>query len=141
MLGISAVQPTNQVSFQGKFGVRDLWMKGKLPQVKFDIYGLPLTKKTCSREHIIPKSLGGSSYNSNIALADKFMNSKRGTEKLSEFTTLENVVNYFMQFIGVKIKEGNRVRFDGDKYFKSCIPSLKHEGFDGLDLRGKNIKF
>ena len=131
MLGISAIQPTNQVSFQGKFGVRDLWMKGKLPQVKFDIYGMPLTKKTCSREHIIPKSLGGSSYNSNIALADKFMNSKRGTEKLSEFTTLENVVNYFMQFIGVKIKEGNRVRFDGDKYFKSCIPSLKHEGFDG----------
>ena len=138
---VQAVQPVSQVSFAGKFGVRDLWMKGKLPQVKFDIYGLPLTKKTCSREHIIPKSLGGSSYNSNIALADKFMNSKRGTEKLSEFTTLENVVNYFMQFIGVKIKEGNRVRFDGDKYFKSCIPSLKHEGFDGLDLRGKNIKF
>ena len=138
---VQAVQPASRVSFAGKFGVRDLWMKGKLPQVKFDIYGLPLTKKTCSREHIIPKSLGGSSYNSNIALADKFMNSKRGTEKLSEFTTLENVVNYFMQFIGVKIKEGNRVRFDGDKYFKSCIPSLKHEGFDGLDLRGKNIKF
>lgn len=138
---VQAVQPASRVSFTGKFGVRDLWMKGKLPQVKFDIYGLPLTKKTCSREHIIPKSLGGSSYNSNIALADKFMNSKRGTEKLSEFTTLENVVNYFMQFIGIKIKEGNRVRFDGDKYFKSCIPSLKHEGFDGLDLRGKNIKF
>lgn len=138
---VQAVQPASRMSFAGKFGVRDLWMKGKLPQVKFDIYGLPLTKKTCSREHIIPKSLGGSSYNSNIALADKFMNSKRGTEKLSEFTTLENVVNYFMQFIGVKIKEGNRVRFDGDKYFKSCIPSLKHEGFDGLDLRGKNIKF
>ncbi len=138
---VQAVQPASRMSFAGKFGVRDLWMKGKLPQVKFDIYGLPLTKKKCSREHIIPKSLGGSSYNSNIALADKFMNSKRGTEKLSEFTTLENVVNYFMQFIGVKIKEGNRVRFDGDKYFKSCIPSLKHEGFDGLDLRGKNIKF
>lgn len=138
---VQAVQPASRVSFAGKFGVRDLWMKGKLPQVKFDIYGLPLTKKTCSREHIIPKSLGGSSYNSNIALADKFMNSKRGTEKLSEFTTLENVVNYFMQFLGIKIKEGNRVRFDGDKYFKSCIPSLKHEGFDGLDLRGKNIKF
>lgn len=138
---VQAIQPASRVSFAGKFGVRDLWMKGKLPQVKFDIYGLPLTKKTCSREHIIPKSLGGSSYNSNIALADKFMNSKRGTEKLSEFTTLENVVNYFMQFIGIKIKEGNRVRFDGDKYFKSCIPSLKHEGFDGLDLRGKNIKF
>ena len=134
-MSVHATQPI-QPSFAGKFGVRDLWMKGKLPQVKFDIYGLPLTKKTCSREHIIPKSLGGSSYNSNIALADKFMNSKRGTEKLSEFTTLENVVNYFLQFVGVKIKENGKVRFDGDKYFKSCIPSLKHEGFDKLNLRG-----
>lgn len=134
-MSVHATQPI-QPSFAGKFGVRDLWMRGKLPQVKFDIYGLPLTKKTCSREHIIPKSLGGSSYNSNIALADKFMNSKRGTEKLSEFTTLENVVNYFLQFVGVKIKENGKVRFDGDKYFKSCIPSLKHEGFDKLDLRG-----
>ena len=34
-----------------------------------------------------------------------------------------------------KIKEGNKVRFDGDKYFKSCVPSLKHEGFN-IDLRG-----
>lgn len=134
-MSVHATQPI-QPSFTGKFGVRDLWMRGKLPQVKFDIYGLPLKKKTCSREHIIPKSLGGSSYNSNIALADKFMNSKRGTEKLSEFTTLENVVNYFLQFVGIKIKENGKVRFDGDKYFKSCIPSLKHEGFDKLDLRG-----
>ena len=132
---VQAVQPVSPVSFKGKYGVRDLWMKGKLPQVKIDIYGLPLAKKTCSREHIVPKSIGGSSHNSNIALADKFMNSKRGTEKLSEFTTLENVVNYFMQFIGIKIKEGNKVRFDGDKYFKSCVPSLKHEGFN-IDLRG-----
>lgn len=134
-MSVHATQPI-QPSFAGKFGVRDLWMRGKLPQVKFDIYGLPLKKKTCSREHIIPKSLGGSSYNSNIALADKFMNSKRGIEKLSEFTTLENVVNYFLQFVGIKIKENGKVRFDGDKYFKSCIPSLKHEGFDKLDLRG-----
>ena len=35
----------------------------------------------------------------------------------------------------VKIKEGNKVRFDGDKYFKSCVPSLKHEGFN-INLRG-----
>ena len=132
---VQAVQPVSQVPFTGKYGVRDLWMKGKLPQVKIDIYRLPLAKKTCSREHIVPKSIGGSSYNSNIALADKYMNSKRGTEKLSKFTTLENVVNYFMQFIGIKIKEGNKVRFDGDKYFKSCVPSLKHEGFN-IDLKG-----
>jgi hypothetical protein len=110
-------------------------MRGKLPSVKKDIYGLPLTKKTVSREHIVPKSLGGTSFNSNIALADKFMNSKRGCEKLAKFTTLENVVNYFLQFVGVKVKEHGKVMFDGEKYFRSCIPSLKHEGFN-LNLRG-----
>ena len=133
---IHFIQSTDSTTFKGKWGVRELWIRGKLPSVKMDIYGLPLSKKTVSREHIVPKSLGGTTFNSNIALADKFENSKRGCAKLSEFTTLENVVNYFLQFVGIKIKEGNKVMFDGDKYFKSCVPSLKHEGFDKLNLRG-----
>lgn len=125
----------DKTSFKGKWGVRELWIRGKLPNVKTDIYGLPITKKTVSREHIVPKCFGGVSDNCNIALADKYINSRRGCEKLSEFTTLENVVNYFLQFIGIKVKDHGKVMFDGEKYFRSCIPSLKHEGFN-LDLRG-----
>ena len=133
---VQSIGPTYQVSFGNKYGVRELWMSGKLPQVKTDIYGLPLKKKTCSREHVIPRSLGGSSFNSNIALADKYANSARGTKPLGQFTTLENVVNYLLQFWGIKIKDGaNHVRFDGTKYAKGLIPSLKHEGFN-LDVRG-----
>jgi hypothetical protein len=132
---ISSIQSSNHITFKGKYNVRELWIKGKLPTVRTDIYGLPITRKTVSREHIVPKSMGGSADNCNIVLADKFANSRRGCEKLSKFTTLENVVNYFIQFIGIKIKEGGKVRFDGEKYFKSCVPSLKHEGFN-LDLRG-----
>lgn len=132
---VQSIGPTYQVSFGNKYGVRELWMSGKLPQVKMDIYGLPLKKKTCSREHVIPRSLGGPSFNSNIALANKYANSARGTKPLSQFTTLENVVNYLLQFWGIKIKDkSNHVRFDGTKYAKGLIPSLKHEGFD-LDVR------
>ena len=132
---VGPVQPVHNVSFGNKYGVRELFMSGKLPQIKKDIYGLGLRKKTCSREHIIPRSLGGSSDNSNIALADKFANSARGNKPLSQFTTLENVVNYLLQFIGIQVKDNNKhVRFDGNKYIKNLLPSLKHEGFN-LDTR------
>lgn len=129
---IDPISPKQQIAFKGKWGVRDLYIKGKLPHVKYDIYGLPLKPKTCSREHVIPRSLGGLSDNSNIALADKFINSKRGNEPLCEFTTFENVVNYLLQFIGIEIKEGKIVKFSGNDYIKRLIPSLRHEGFTQL---------
>ena len=133
---IQPLRPTRQVSFGNKFGVKELWMSDKLPQVKMDIYGLPLSKETCSREHVIPKSLGGSSHNSNIALADRAINNARGTKPLSQFTTLENVVNYLLQFMGIEIKDSaNHVRFNGTKYAEGLLPSLKHEGFK-LNIKG-----
>lgn len=133
---VNPVIMPNSPQFKGKYGVRELYMKDKLPSVKFDIYGLPLKKETCSREHIIPKSLGGTAGNNNIALADKFINMKRGNAPLFKFTTLENVMNYLLQFIGIEIKEGKAVKFSGDKYVKDLIPSLKHEGFKQLDKLG-----
>lgn len=129
---VDSVPKVQPVTFKGKWGVRDLFIKGKLPHVEYDIYGLPLKSKTVSREHIIPRSLGGPSDNSNIALADKFINSKRGNEPLCEFTTLSNVVNYLLQFIGIELKEGKVVKFSGNEYIKSLIPSLRHEGFTQL---------
>lgn len=117
-------------TFRGKYGVKELYMSDKLPSVKNDIYGIPLSKKTCSREHVIPKSLGGSSGNSNIALADVFINNKRGNQPLNKFTNIQNVVNYLLQFVGIEIKEGKIVKFNGDKYISDLLPSLKHEGLD-----------
>lgn len=117
-------------SFLGQDNVANLWKRGKLPTVKVGIYGTQLTKKTVSREHVIPRSMGGSSENSNIALGDKFINSKRGTKPLNEFTTFENVIAYLLQFIGVKVEKNGKIIFDGDKYFKNLIPSLKSQGFN-----------
>ena len=42
---IQPIGPTHQVSFGNKYGVRELWMNGKLPQVKMDIYGLPFQRE------------------------------------------------------------------------------------------------
>lgn len=123
-------QKKRSILFGKKAGIRDLFMNDLLPSVKLDIYGIPLSKSTCTREHIIPKSLGGSSANKNIALADKFLNNKRGNAPLNQFTTLENVVTYLLQFVGIKVKKGN---FNGDTYIKELLPSLKDQGFKQID--------
>lgn len=126
--GISQ-SPTFQGKYRnGRYGIRELWMSGKIPEVTHGIYGTKLTKENCTREHIVPRSLGGSSDNSNIALADKSINNRRGTSKLSIFTTLDNVIKYLKQFLGIKVVEYNKVKFDGDEYVHSTFKSLKHEG-------------
>lgn len=116
-------------SFLGQDNVANLWKRGKLPTVKVGIYGCKLDKKNLSREHVNPKSLGGSSDNSNIALGDRFINSKRGTRPLNEFTTFENVIAYLLQFVGVKVEKNGKVIFNGDMYIKDLIPGLKNQGF------------
>lgn len=117
-------------TFEGVDNVANLWKHGKLPTVKVGIYGCKLDKRNLSREHIQPKSMGGSSENKNIALGDKFINSKRGCKPLKEFTTFENVVAYLLQFIGVKVEKNGKIIFDGDKYIKDLLPSLKGQGFN-----------
>lgn len=118
-----------QVSFNGVDNVANLWKRGKLPTVKVGIYGCKLNKKNLSREHILPKSMGGTSDNSNIAVGDRFINSKRGIKPLKEFTTFENVVAYLLQFIGVKVEKNGKIIFDGDNYITKLIPALKGQGF------------
>lgn len=117
-------------TFEGVDNVANLWKRGKLPTVKVGIYGTQLKPKTVSREHIQPKSMGGSSENKNIALGDKFINSKRGTQPLNQFTTFENVIAYLLQFIGIKVEKNGKIIFDGDKYIKDLLPSLKGQGFN-----------
>ena len=119
-----------KVSFLGVDNVANLWKRGKLPTVKVGVYGTRLTNKNVSREHIIPRAMGGSSENSNIALGDKFINSKRGTQPLKEYTTFENVIAYLLQFVGVTVEKNGKIIFDGDKYIKDIIPAFKGQGFN-----------
>lgn len=85
-------------------------------------YGNKLTKKTVSLEHIIPHSQGGKTELSNLFLADRAANSRRGIKPIQEVITTEQLINYLVQFIGVK-----NFYIDGQKYIEGI---LKRFGYD-----------
>ena len=93
-------QPCQPISFKSK--VKDLFRAGVLPIAK-DLYGLPLTRKNVTDEHIVCKCFGGSNALHNIALATKKNNNGRGNKPIEKFVTPQMVDKYLAQFEGLKI--------------------------------------
>ena len=75
-----------------------------------------------SLEHIIPHSQGGKTELSNLLLADRLANSRRGVRPIQEVITTEQLINYLVQFIGIK-----NFYIDGQKYIEGI---LKRFGYD-----------
>ena len=48
------IKPIDSTSFKYHHPLKTEWLKGKLPTVKYGIYGKELTPKTVSIEHNIP---------------------------------------------------------------------------------------
>ena len=99
--------------------LKRLYKKGKLP-IKYGIYGELLSKKNVTDEHLLPRGLKGTSDLSNIALATKKTNWRRGNEPIEYFLTFGMLRNYCRQFKGIKLKN-----FDGDEYIKGIIKTIK----------------
>ena len=118
---------TNPITFGYSSILKTEWRKGNLPTVVNDVYGEPLKEVTI--EHFIPKSLGGKSNICNYGLANKVTNEARSNKPLLEFTTKENLICWFNQFIGVKTKN-----FDGEEYIKNATKYLKKNGIN-LDIK------
>ena len=108
------------VSFGYKSVLKTLYKQGELPTVVKDIYGKALTPDTVTIEHLIPKSKKGASSLHNYALANWHDNMTRSSDHLLKHTTVENIKEYFNQFIGVK-----KENFDGDKYIEMAKKTLK----------------
>lgn len=99
--------------------LKTLYKKGKFPAVKKGFYGDILTIDNCSLEHLLCKDQGGTTDLSNLVLASKRLNNKRGNRPLKDFINLKAAAEYLDQFRGVK-----RKGFDGDKYIKSILKTL-----------------
>lgn len=117
------------IKAQPSFGYSNIlkteWQKGRLKSVKYGFYGDLLTKETVSLEHLQPASKGGKTTLSNLVLASKNKNQLRGNADIRLFADKTTVLNYLMQFVGVKTKH-----FNGNSYIKSIIKTLQILGIN-----------
>jgi hypothetical protein len=130
---ISLIQPLPQPTFQGRYkmngsnpDLKALWDRGKLPTVKYGFYGDKLDFNTVTREHLLPKSKGGTKRFGNIVLASKVKNNGRGNGDIRDFIDIEAAKNYLKQFLGLKEP------IDGNRYVQAVQKTLK---FLGVDLK------
>lgn len=114
------IQPTNQLTFQYSHPLKTAFDRGLMPEVKKGLLGHKLTKKNRSIEHIIPKCMGGTLANDNVALSDRKANMLRGTTPIEEIVTKEMWIEYLRQFINVKNKF-----IDGMEYIKGLCKRFK----------------
>lgn len=110
------------ISFGYNHPIKKAFDKGLLGKDFKGLYGVKLTKKNRTIEHIKPHSLGGGLNWGNVALADKIMNAIRGIKPIEEFVTFQMWKDYLKQFIGIK----NQF-IDGMKYIKEIC---KEQGLD-----------
>lgn len=99
------------IGFQHKSILKDLFKQGRMPSVKKGIYGNTLVKGQLSLEHLNPISAGGQTVLSNLALADKRANELRGNKPLADFLTKDMLESYLSQFNFVIYG-----KFDGFEY-------------------------
>ena len=85
------VKPISPIVFTSK--IKRLYKQGKI-KLDRDIYDFPITPETVSDEHIVCKCFGGSSNESNIALAHKQLNNLRGCKPIEQFVTMKMVNKY-----------------------------------------------
>lgn len=104
---------TNQPTFQYSHPLKTAYRKGLLPKDIKGLYKVKLTQKNVSLEHGIPASLGGPTTYDNLFLADRVKNRERGIKPLLEVVTKEDIAEYLSQFIDVKNKF-----IDGMRYIK-----------------------
>lgn len=112
-------KPVDTISFGYQHPLKTLWKKGLLPTVKKGFYGDELTMKTVSLEHLQPKSQGGKTSLDNLVLASNRTNNLRGDKPLQLFIIKQKAIEYFYQFINIKIKG-----FDGNKYIENALNKL-----------------
>lgn len=110
------VEPTKDTTF--KSHLKDLYKKGKI-KVQYGLYGQKLTPKNVTDEHLKPRSWGGSSDLSNIALATKQANWQRGNEPIENYLSLKMFYNYCKQFWDINLPD-----FNGKEYVKNITKTI-----------------
>lgn len=115
------IQPTNQLTFQYSSILKDEFKRGAIKLSK-DITGSPLSKKTASLDHTIPKSKGGKSCLANYNIMNRIANRLRGNQPLKDVIDLESLIEYIIVMLNT-----DTGKFNGIEYLKKWLPNLKKE--------------
>lgn len=108
------------ITFGTNHPLKTLWLKHKLPSVRYGIYGGELTPDTVTIEHLQPRSKGGKTTYNNIALATKLNNNRRSSHPLKNYLTATMADEYLKQFRGVEVDD-----FSGDRYIRRVEPTIR----------------
>ena len=88
-----------QPSFTGyQHPLKTLFKQGKMPSVKYGLYGEQIGPENVSLEHLKPHSWGGKTEYANLALADKNANTARGSRPLADNLSWDMLEAYLKQF-------------------------------------------
>lgn len=110
------VQAISNLTFDSR--IKKLFKSGKL-KLDYGLYGEPLTKENVSDEHIVCRCYGGKTIESNIALASKEMNNRRGCQPIEKFVTIE-MVNAYIE----RIRQNNIKGYDIEAYCQGIIKTF-----------------
>ena len=115
------IQPTSQLTFQYSSILKDEFKRGAIKLTK-DITGSPLSKKTASLDHTIPKSKGGKSCLANYNIMNRMANMLRGNTPLKDVINLESLIEYIIVMLNT-----DTGKFNGIEYLKKWLPNLHKE--------------
>ena len=107
--------------------LRTQYLRGNMPSVKHGIYGGVLTSENVTTEHILPKSKGGGSELSNLALAVNTNNWSRSDRPLYKVFNKEAFDQYCNEISQVKLPD-----FNGLWYVRNLIKTVNKVLKEGL---------
>lgn len=119
MIAVQPIQPS--LTFQYNSILKKEFKRGAIKLTK-DITGSPLSKKTASLDHTIPKSKGGKSCLANYNLMNRLANMLRGNKPLKEVIDLESLIEYIIVMLNT-----DTGKFNGIEYLKKWLPNLHKE--------------
>lgn len=114
------INPVTSISFGYKSLLKTYRLDGKMPSVKYGIYGGELTKENITLEHLKPHSKGGKTNINNLALSKNVNNWTRSNKPISQFLNKETFEAYCEQFKGLKLPF-----FNGDNYVKEITKTIE----------------
>ena len=113
------INPINPIVFKNQPNLKKLWIKGQLPEVIYGIYGGRLTDKNITYEHIKPRSWGGKTILSNIALSVDINNWRRGNKPLADYLSRQSYEQYVAEFEKIRLPN-----FNGKLYIDNLIKTI-----------------